>query len=66
MISIHSQDQIVLQTVFGEIFFRVIDDMVCPERAHHFQVSSAADGRHFSHECFCYLDGNFCATARSG
>ncbi len=35
MISVHSQDQVVLLPVLGEVFYRVIDDMICPKGAHH-------------------------------
>src|SRR5262249_25945503 len=29
------------------IFFRVIDDVVCAERLHHFEIARAAHARHF-------------------
>ncbi len=36
----------------GEIFLRVINDMICANRAHHVQVPRAAYAGDFGSECF--------------
>ena len=38
--------------IFGEIFLRVINDMVCTNRAHHVHIPGAAHGRDFGPERF--------------
>ena len=52
MISVHNQDQVVLLPVLGEIFHLLIDDMLCPKGAHHFQVPRTAYRFDFSPERF--------------
>ena len=64
MISVHSQDQVILLPVLGEIFFLVINDMVCPKRAHHLQIPRAAHRRDFRPERFGNLHGKRSHTTR--
>ena len=52
MISINRQDQVILLPILGEIFFSVINDMVCPKRARLVQIPGAAHGSDFSAELF--------------
>ncbi len=46
----HIKNNIIGLTVFGEIFLRVINDLVCPNRAQHVQFPRAVHGSHFSSE----------------
>ena len=57
MVSVNGQNQIVTLLIFGEIFSRVINDVVCTNRAHHVQIPRAAYGGHFRTERFGNLHG---------
>src|SRR6266567_6290394 len=46
----HVKNHIIGFTVFGEICLRVINDLVCPNRAQHVQFPCAVHGSHFSSE----------------
>src|SRR6266581_3350213 len=46
----HVKNHIIGFTVFGEICLRVINDLVCPNRAQHVQFPCAIHGSHFSSE----------------
>jgi len=50
-------NQVILLSITGEIFSRVIDDLICTNRAHHVQIPGAAYARHFSAEGFGNLHG---------
>src|SRR5436305_10970162 len=52
MISVHSKNQVIPLPISGEIFLRVINDVVCTNRAHYVQIPRAAYGSHFSPERF--------------
>src|SRR5258708_32437318 len=55
MISVHGQTQIILLPIAGEIFFCIVNDMVCTHRACHVQIPRATHGRDFSPERCGYL-----------
>src|SRR5437764_15457900 len=42
MISVHSKNEVIPLPIFGEIFLGVINDLVCPNRAHHVHIPRAA------------------------
>src|SRR3990172_2795245 len=46
------KNQVITLSVFGEIFLRVINDLVCANRAHHVQIPRAAHASDFSLERF--------------
>src|SRR6266516_8190273 len=52
MISVHSKNQVIPLPISGEIFLRVINDMVCTNRAHYVQIPRAAYGGDFSPKRF--------------
>src|SRR2546429_8998841 len=52
MISVHSKNQVIPLPIFGEIFLRVINDVVCTNRAHDVHIPRAAYGSHFSPKRF--------------
>src|SRR5947209_12859355 len=52
MISVGSKNQVILLPISGELFLRVINDVVCPDRAHHVHIPRAAYGGHFSSKRF--------------
>src|SRR6266567_6174891 len=52
MISVRSKNQVIPLSILGEICLRVINDMVCPNRAHHFHFACAAYGGDFSPKRF--------------
>src|SRR6266566_134723 len=52
MISVNSKNQVIPLPISGEIFLRVINDMVCTNRAHYVQIPRAAYGGDFSPERF--------------
>ena len=52
MISVHSKNQVIPLPIAGEIFLRVINDMVCTNRAHSVQIPRAAYGGDFSPKRF--------------
>jgi len=43
MIAVHRKNQVIPLPISGEIFVRVINDMVCTYRAHYVQIPRAAD-----------------------
>src|SRR3989304_4854094 len=55
MISVSSKNKVILLPILGEIFFGVVNDMVCPNRARLVQIPRAAHGCDFSPERFGYL-----------
>src|SRR6266566_3615616 len=52
MISVHSKNQVIPLPISGEIFLRVINDMVCTHRAHSVHIPRAAYGGDFSPKRF--------------
>src|SRR6266566_8816866 len=52
MVSVRSKNQVILLSIVGEIFLHVINDMVCPNRAHQVHIPRAAYGGDFSSKCF--------------
>src|SRR2546429_1694481 len=52
MISVNSKNEVIPLPIFGEIFWGVINDMFCPNRAHHVHIPRAAHASHFSPERF--------------
>src|SRR5579859_223512 len=52
MISVSSKNQVITLPILGEIFLSVINDLVCPNRAHHVHIPRAAHASHFSPERF--------------
>src|SRR5260370_12391010 len=48
MISVHSKNQVIPLSISGEILLRVINDLVCTNRAHYVQIPRAAYGGDFS------------------
>src|SRR5258708_29207718 len=64
MISVSSKNQVIPLPIVGEIFSRVINDLVCTHRAHHVHISRAAYGSHFSPERFGNLHRKRTHTAR--
>lgn len=52
MTSISTQNQVVTQSTFREIFSSVINDMVCAKRSRRVHVPRAAHGSHLSAERF--------------
>ena len=52
MKSINCKDKVVSLSIVGEIFFCVINDLICPDRERHVQVSRTAYGSHFSPKGF--------------
>src|SRR5258708_36686041 len=48
MISVHSKNQVIPLPISGDIFLRVINDLVCTNRAHYVQIPRAAYGGGFS------------------
>src|SRR2546430_8457453 len=52
MISVNSKNQVIPLPISGEIFLRVINDMVCTNRAHYVQIPRAAYGGDFSPKRF--------------
>src|SRR2546426_10135822 len=52
MISVNSKNQVIPLTISGEIFLSIINDMVCPNRAHYVQIPRAAYGGDFSPKRF--------------
>jgi hypothetical protein len=41
------KDQVIMLPIASEIGLRVINDLVCANRTHHFQVAGAADPSDF-------------------
>src|SRR6266566_2542557 len=64
MISVRSKNQVIPLPIVGEIFLRVINDVVCADRAHHVHIPRAAHASHFSPERFGNLHGKHTNTAR--
>src|SRR2546423_4116318 len=64
MISVHGQNQVITLPIFGEIFLHVINDVVCPNRAHHVHIPRAAYAGDFSSKCFGNLHRKRPHTAR--
>src|SRR6266487_6074562 len=64
MISVHSKNQVISPPISGEIFLRVINDMVCTNRAHYVQIPCAAYGGDFSPKRFgkLYRKGTYTTT----
>src|SRR3989440_11538966 len=52
MISVRSKNQVITLPILGEIFLRVINDLICANRACHIQIPRAAHTSHFSSERF--------------
>src|SRR5260370_20164635 len=52
MISVHSKNQVIPLSISGEILLRVINDLVCTNRAHYVQIPRAAYGGDFSPKRF--------------
>src|SRR5579863_62884 len=52
MISVYSKNQVISLPIAGEIFLRVINDMVGTNRASQVQIPRAAYGGDFSSKCF--------------
>src|SRR5438132_9592019 len=52
MISVHSKNQVIPLPIAGAIFLRVINDMVCANRAHYVHIPRAAYGGDFSPKRF--------------
>src|SRR5712691_547907 len=52
MISVHSKNEVIALPILGEIFLRVINDLVCANRAHHVHTPRAAYASDFSPERF--------------
>src|SRR5258708_1595767 len=52
MISVNSKNQVIPLPISGAIFLRVINDMVCTNRAHYVQIPRAAYGGDFSPKRF--------------
>src|SRR5436305_6254857 len=50
MISVRSKNQVITLPILGEIFLRVINDLICPNRARHVHIPRAAHTSHFSPE----------------
>src|SRR5207247_6783895 len=51
-ISYRIENQVVMLPIPGEIFLRIVNDMICANRAHHVQVPRAAYAGDFDPECF--------------
>src|SRR5260221_10136208 len=64
MIPVYGSDQVVALSIFGEIFFCVINDMSCPKLAYKVQVPRAAHGCNFSDEHFSKLHRKFTNATR--
>src|SRR6266849_5328764 len=64
MIGVRSHDQIVTLPTFGEIFPRVINDMVCAKRPRRVHIPRAAYRSDFSPERFGNLDRKRTHTTR--
>src|SRR5579863_10030724 len=64
MISISSKNQVILLPIAGEIFLRVINHMVCTNRAHYVQIPRAAHGGDFSPGRFGNLHCKYTYTTR--
>src|SRR3990172_7319049 len=52
MISVCSKNEVILLPILGEIFFGVVNDMVCPNRARLVQIPRAAHGCDFGAKQF--------------
>src|SRR6266516_5566170 len=52
MISVHSKNQVIPLPIVGEIFLRVINDVVCTNRAHYVHIPFAEYGGDFSPKRF--------------
>src|SRR5437660_1586072 len=52
MIAVHSKNEVIPLPIFGEICLGVINDVVCPNRAHHVHIARAAHGSDASPERF--------------
>src|SRR6266566_10023397 len=55
MISVHRKNQVIPLPISGEIFVRVINDVVCTNRARDVHIPRAADGGDVSPKCFSKL-----------
>src|SRR5207302_203615 len=64
MISVHSKNQVIPLPISGEIFLRVINDVVCTNRAHDVHIPRAAYGSHFSPKRFGKLHRKRTDTSR--
>src|SRR5882672_8163521 len=49
------QNHVVTLVTFGEIFFSVVNHMICTERSDHVQVSGTANASHICAHRFGYL-----------
>ena len=58
------QNQVIPLPISGEICLRVINDMVCTNRAHDVHISRAAHGSDFGPERFGNLHGKRTDTSR--
>src|SRR6266700_6538094 len=52
MIAVHSKNQVIALSISGEIFVRVINDVVCTKRAHDVHIPRAAYGGDFGPKRF--------------
>src|SRR5581483_11812519 len=57
MISVGGNDQIIPLFILGEIFLRVINNVVCTKRAHQVHILCTAHASHFSSQRFGNLHG---------
>ena len=57
MKAIGPNDQVIMLPVIGKIFMGVINDMVCPNGAHHGHFARTAYPRNFCSKHFGYLHG---------
>src|ERR1700733_14198342 len=64
MIAVRTKNQIVALSTSGEIFTRVIDDVVCANRSCGVHISCAAHGRNFRPERFGNLHRECTYTTR--
>src|SRR5574341_2380064 len=64
MVSVNGQNQVITLLILGEIYSRVINNVVCPNGARDVQVPRAAYGSHFRPEGFGNLHGKCTHAAR--
>src|SRR5213078_3914416 len=64
MISVHSKNQVIPLPISGEIFLRVINDVVCTNRAHDVHIPRAAYGGDVSPKRFGKLHRKRTDTSR--
>src|SRR4029077_18333285 len=57
-------NQIVSLIGLGEIFFRVVDHVICPDRADHLEISRATHAGHLRPTRFRYLHRKGANTSR--